>query len=403
MKNIFKSIGCFVFASILFCSLKVSANTDFELWKQEFYQEALKEGVSKSLLDKVLPEMDLLERVIRLDTQKPVYIANFYDYMKTRIEPLRIKNGRKMMKKYPTWLARVEEKYGIPKAYLVAFWGMETNYGSFKGSVDMLDSLASLAYHPRRRRFFTNELIAYLKIVERKGKVAPKTGSWDGGFGNFQFMPTTFLAYAVDGDNNGRIDIVNNMPDAFSSAANYLHHLKWRTNEPWGREITLPCDFDWANIHRHEEKTVSEWEKLGVKPKHISDFPDSEKDIVAEFRVPMGKDGPIFLTYPNFKIIMRWNKSSLYAFSIGLLADIVEEKYQPIKAPENFKPFRTDDIICMQEELIRLGHLSGDADGKLGTQTRMALSSYQEEFGLTQDAYPSEELLIKMECFNVEN
>lgn len=402
MKNIFKSVSCFVFASVLFCSLNVSANTDFELWKQDFYQEALKEGVSKALLDKVLPEMDLLERVIRLDTHKPEYIANFYDYMKTRVEPIRIEKGRKMMKKYPTWLSRVEEKYGVPKQYILAFWGMETNYGSFMGSVDMLDSLATLAYHPRRRRFFTNELIAYLKIVERKGLAAPKIGSWDGGFGNFQFMPTTFLAYAVDGDNNGRRDIVRNIPDAFSSAANYLRGLKWRTNEPWGREILLPKNFDWAHLHMHENKTVGEWEKLGIKPKHISCFPDSEKEITAEFRMPMGKDGPIFLTYPNFKIIMRWNKSSLYAFSIGLLADIIEEKYQPIKAPKGFKPFRTDDIICMQEKLIELGYLSGSADGKVGVNTRTALRSYQKENNLIQDAYPSKEILTKMECSNNE-
>ena len=319
MKNILKLIGCIVFSLSLFSCFNVKADTDFSLWKREFYQEALKEGVSKSLLDKILPEMDLLERVIQLDTQKPKYVANFYDYMKTRTTDTRINSGLKMLKKYPTWLSRVEEKYGIPKAYLVAFWGMETNYGSFKGKVDMLDSLASLAYHPRRRRFFTNELISYLKMVERNGIAAPEIGSWDGGFGNFQFMPTTFLAYAVDGDNNGRIDIVNNIPDSFSSAANYLRHLKWRTNEPWGREVILPADFDFSQIHHHEIKSISEWAELGVKPKHVSCFPDSEKEIEAEFRMPMGKDGPIFLVYPNFKIIMRWNKSSLYAFSIGLI------------------------------------------------------------------------------------
>ena len=402
MKNILKSICYLIFAFAMVCPAAF-ADSDFDAWKKEFYQQALKAGITRKILDKTVPKMDLLERVIQLDTQKPEFVSNFYDYTNRRLTDTRIETGRQMAHKYKTWLSKVEKEYGVPKEYLLALWGMETNFGSFMGSVDMLDSLATLSYHPRRRKFFTNELIAYLKIVQNEKGVAPQKGSWDGGFGHFQFMPTTFLSYAVDGDENGRRDIVNNMPDAFASAANYLHQMGWRTAEPWGREVVVPKDFDWKHIHKHEQKTVSDWEKLGIRPKHITAFPDSEKDVIAEWHIPMGQGGPVFLTYPNFKIIMRWNKLSLYAISVGMLADVIQKRYEPIKAPADFKPFRTTEIICLQEKLTEKGYATGGADGQIGPKTRAAIAAFQRDNGLLPDAYPNFELLKQMECQNAEN
>ena len=404
MKNILKSICYYIFAFLFLLPFaRAGENSDFDAWKKEFYQQALKSGISKKILDQTVPKMKLLERVIQLDTQKPEFVSNFYDYTNRRLSRDRLINGKQMLHKYKTWLSRVEEKYGVPKAYLVALWGMETNYGTFMGSVDMLDSLASLAYHPRRRKFFTGELIAYLKILENEPSVAPKLGSWDGGFGNFQFMPTTFLAYAVDGDENGRRDIVNNMPDAFASAANYLHQMGWRKEEPWGREIIVPQNFEWHHVHKHESKTVSDWEKLGIKPKHLSQFPETEKNIIAQWHMPMGKDGPLFLTYPNFKIIMRWNKLSLYAISVGMLADIMEGRYEPIKSPNDFRAFRTTEIICLQEKLAEKGYISGGADGLIGPKTRAGISAFQRDNDIIPDAYPDFELLRKVGCKNETN
>ena len=400
MKNTLKTICCFVFCVLCSVCVQAADDPDFDLWKQQFYREAQTAGVSKRILDQTVPQMKLLERVIHLDTHKPEYVSNFYDYTRARVSPERIAAGRKMAAKYPTWLKKIEAKYGVPQAYLLALWGMETNYGTYMGNVNMLDSLATLAYHPRRRKFFTWELIAYLKILEKEKSVAPKTGSWDGGFGNFQFMPTTFLAYAVDGDGNGRRDIVNNMPDSFASAANYLHQMGWRSTEPWGREVIVPADFDWKHIHKHEKKTVADWEKVGIRPKHLASFPDSEKSVIAEWHMPMGKNGPVFLTYPNFKIIMRWNKLSLYAISVGLLADVIENRYQPIETPTGFKPFKTTEIICMQEKLAEKKYDIRDADGKIGLKTRAALAAYQHNNGLIPDAYPDDDLLKNMGCYD---
>ena len=403
MKNIIKSICCVVFCSLLSTGTLANAQSDFDAWKQQFYQEALHAGVSQKTLDKAVPRMKLLERVIELDTQKPEYVSDFFSYTGKRLSDTRIQNGRKMKATYPTWLNRVEQKYGVPKAYLLALWGMETNYGSFMGSVNMLDSLATLAYYPRRRQFFTNELIAYLKIMDKEGSVAPQTGSWDGGFGHFQFMPTTFLAYAVDGDGNGRRDIVNNMPDAFASAANYLHAMGWNPDEPWGREVVVPDGFDWLAVYQAETLPVSEWAKMGLKPRHLKAFPANEMDIRAEWRAPMGKNGPVFLTYPNTKIIMRWNKLSLYALSVGLLADVIEEQYERPAPPDDFKPMKTAHLMCLQDALKTKGLYQGEADGLLGPKTRAAIRSYQQELGHVVDGYPSPELLTKMECQNDEN
>lgn len=398
MNNILKSIYYIVFFCCAFIGVNSRADSDFEQWKEQFYQEALHAGVSKKILDRTIPKMNLVERIIQLDTQKPEYVSDFYTYTGKRLTDTRIQKGREMKHTYPTWLSRIEKKYGVPSAYLLALWGMETNYGSFMGNVDMLDSLASLAYHPRRRKFFTNELIAYLKILENESSVAPQKGSWDGGFGHFQFMPTTFLAYAVDADGNGRRDIVNNMPDAFASAANYLHQMGWRTDEPWGREIRIPDDFDWIHVHKDTKMSVAEWLNMGIRPAHLEHFPQNELSIQAEWHAPMGKNGPIFLTYPNLKIIMRWNKLSLYALSVGLLADLIENRYERPAPQNDLKFFKTASVICLQEKLAEKGYYDGSADGLLGPKTRAALRRYQVDNGLLPDAYPDYELLTEMEC-----
>ena len=403
MKNILKSICCLFFAGCMLWVVSAQADSDFDSWKQDFYRQALKAGITKKTLDTTIPKMHLLERVIRLDTEKPEFVSNFYDYIGRRLSSSRIAMGQNMAKKYPTWLAKVEAQYGVPKSYLLALWGMETNYGTFMGSVDMLDSLATLAYHPRRRKFFTNELIAYLRIVDQEPSVAPIKGSWDGGFGHFQFMPTTFWAYAVDGDGNGRRDLVNNIPDALASAANYLSHMGWNPDEPWGREVILPADFDWDHFHQKKTQTVAEWEKIGVAPMHLAHFPKKEQDTVAELHIPMGQQGPVFLTYPNFKIIMRWNKLSLYALSVGLMADVLEGHRDSPLPPEDFKPFRTVEIICLQDKLQELGYATGGTDGQIGPKTRRALAHYQKDQGYIPDAYPTHELIQKMGCHYDEN
>lgn len=395
MKIVLKSMA-FILSSVAFSAL---AEDDFSAWKKEFEKNALQSGVKQATLSKYLPQMELLSRVIEQDIKKPEFLQNFWDYTKARLTPEKIAKGKEMMHTYPTWLKRIQENYGIEPQYLVALWGMETNYGGFLGKTKLLNSLGSLAYHPRRRKYFTKELIAYFKILESE-PYPPEWGSWDGGFGNFQFMPTTFEAYAVDADGNGTKSLIASIPDSFASAANFLRSMGWKVGQTWGREVQLPENFQWE--YYNKKQTVADWIKEGVKPVYISDFPQNEFEIEARLLTPQGSEGPFFLVYPNFEYLRRWNGLELYGLTTGLLADILANYRQVHTYPENFKPIRTETIIKMQEILAQKGYNIGTPDGKLGPKTRSVIKDFQKENNLTQDGYPNKDTLIKLNIYQKE-
>ena len=397
MKNVLKSVPYILMGTIFCASFSVLADEDFNTWKKSFRKEAIQAGVKQATLSKYLPQMELLPRVIEQDVKKPEFLQNFWDYTNKRLTHEKVINGREVMKKYATWLKRVADKYQIDPQYLVALWGMETNYGTFLGKTKLLNSLGSLAYHPRRRKYFTRELIAYFKILESE-PYPPEWGSWDGGFGNFQFMPTTFEAYAVDADGNGTKSLIGSVPDSLASAANFLHSMGWRPNQIWGREVTLPDNFKWEEMH-DKKQTVSEWQKEGLKPNTLNAFPKNELEIEARLLSPQGADGPFFLAYPNFEYLRRWNGLELYGLTTGLLADILAGSREPHNYPTDFKPIRTETIIKIQEILAQKGYNIGTPDGKLGPKTRSALREFQKKNNLKQDGYPNKDTLSKLNTY----
>ena len=388
MKTLIKSVCC-----VLVLAWAVVAqsgdNADFNAWKQSFRKQAAEAGVSTATLNKYIPQMKLLPSVVSADRKQPEFISTFWDYTDKRLSEPRISRGQMMMKRYPSWLKRMEDAYGVPAQYIVAFWGLETNYGNTLGNTNTLDALATLAYDKRRRTFFTKELIAFLKILETE-RFGSVQGSWAGAFGQFQFMPTTFLAYAVDGDGHGTRNVIANMPDAFASAANYLHKMGWTYEEPWGHEVVLPEAVDWRMIQDKAGYPVQEWINHGYRLANGTPFPMEERDITANVILPMGATGPAFLVYPNFKRIMKWNKSELYALTVAFLADILKGEWQGIYAPRQDDKISHDDVSVIQTELSRLGYYSGTIDGQLGPKTRQAILMYQREKGLPEDGYPSQ-------------
>ncbi|MGN1062724.1 MAG: lytic transglycosylase domain-containing protein, partial [Alphaproteobacteria bacterium] len=225
-----------------------SRETAFETWKHQLAAQAVSAGVNQDFMEKLLPHIQLLPEVVEADRKQPEFQLTFWDYTDRALSPKRIETGRKMMTEHADLLARVEEKYGVPAKYIVAFWGLETAYGTYQGNIDTLNALATMAFDERRRSFFTKELITFLKILQQE-KLPRVKGSWAGAFGNFQFMPSTFAAYAVDGDCDGRRDIVNSLPDAIESAAHYLSEMGWNKNVKWGREVILPLPPDWMKIY----------------------------------------------------------------------------------------------------------------------------------------------------------
>lgn len=400
MNNTLKSMLCaFLLGGFSVPSVGVAQTEDFNVWKEQFYQLALHSGIQKQTLDKYVPKMELLPQVVEQDRKLPEYLRNFWDYTASRLTPAKIEQAKNMKAMYKTWLNRVSTQYHVPEQYLLALWSMETNFGSFMGKTPLLKSLSSLAYDARRRKFFTQELLAYFKILETE-PYPPMYGSWDGGIGNFQFMPTTYVAYAVDADGNGTKSLVGSIPDSLASAANYLHQMGWHENETWGRPVILPEDFNWENAG--QTKLVSEWKKMGFMLVNGQEIPTEEEEIKATLHTPMGSQGPVFLTYPNFKLINRWNKLELYALTTGMLADIIAQNPNQLLPPSDFRPLKTETFRQLQEKLSELGYYSREIDGKLGSGMRQALKAYQKDNHLKTDGYPNKEVLMKLDIYNEE-
>ena len=241
------------------------ANDDFNVWLTALKQEALAAGISDKTATATINHIELMPNVIRLDLAQPEFIRPFLDYYYQRVDAAKIARGRFLLVQYEVLLNQIEAQYGVPKALLVAFWGMETNYGSQQGNIDTLSTLATLAYDGRRSAFFRSQLLDAMRIIdEGNANLDEFRGSWAGAFGNMQFMPTTFMTYAVDGDGDNHIDIVNSAADAFASAANYLAQVGWRKAEPAMIEVQLPKNFQWQNAQLNLRKSTEEWTHLGV-------------------------------------------------------------------------------------------------------------------------------------------
>lgn len=242
-----------------------SAQEDFADWLQNLKLEAQEAGISEQAVVAVIDHIHYLPAVIKLDKAQPEFISTFFDYYYHRVDALKIERGREMLKKHEALLDKLEAQYGVPKTILIAFWGMETNYGRYQGDMDILSSLATLAYDGRRAGFFRSQLLDAMRMIEAgEANVDELRGSWAGAFGHMQFMPTTLITYATDGDGDKRIDVVNSEEDALASAANYLSQAGWLRNEPAMLEVQLPANFQWQDAQLNRRKPVEEWVKAGV-------------------------------------------------------------------------------------------------------------------------------------------
>lgn len=292
----------------------------FDDWLASLRKEARQKGISDKTLEAALGDISPRKRIIELDRSQDEFILPFHAYINRRVDEKRVKRGRQLFEKHRVLLNEIYAEYGVPPRYIIAFWGLETNFGDYMGGFQVIEALATLAYDKRRAGFFRAQLFEALQIVE-DGHVAPDEmkGSWAGAMGHMQFLPSTFTEYAVDFTGNGRKDIWESLPDAFASAANFLSKIGWQRGERWGRQVTLPKDFDRELASLDIKKPVEKWAELGVRREDGSPLPGAgmEGSIV----LPQGNDGPAFLVYDNFRAIMRWNRSVNYAIAVGHLAD----------------------------------------------------------------------------------
>ncbi len=315
-------------AALLFLSVMLYApyafaegqRGDFQTWLNLLRREALDKGISEKTVKAALHDgLKPLPRVLELDKKQPENTITFLQYKKNTLSNLRVQTGRVMMRRHAAALGKASRDYDVPAAVIAALWGMETSYGNYTGGFNVVESLATLAYDGRRGAFFRGELLQALKILD-EGHIAPKAmkGSWAGAMGQSQFMPSSFIHFAVDGDGDGRRDIWNTHQDVFSSAANYLKQHGWRAGERWGRRVTLLPQFPDERIGLDKELTLAEWQALGVRREDGRDLPQ-----VAGMKGSVIKlaDKDVYLVYNNYKVIMLWNKSTYFATAVGLLSD----------------------------------------------------------------------------------
>ena len=370
-----------------------SGEQDFAACTVRLRAQALEAGISPAVANDVLDNVEWVSRVIELDRQQPEFTTTFPDYYRKRVTTRRVDRGRELLVEHAQLLNEVSNRYGVPAHYLLSFWGLETNFGGYLGKMAIPDSLATLACDPRRASFFSTELINAMRIIEA-GDIRREdmTGSWAGAMGHVQFMPSAFLNYAVDGDGDGRRDLWGSIPDAMASAGNFLQSLGWQPGLRWGREVLLPERFDYAQATRKVKKTLAEWSAAGVTDAFGKPLP--ALDVSASILVPGGAQGPAFIVYANFDVIMRWNRSEFYAISVGRLADrIAGAGGLTRQPPDDGLRLSRAAVLQMQRQLNALGYDSGKPDGIFGSGTRRALRAFQKDQQVIADGYPSQQML----------
>ena len=365
-----------VFAAPAFAN---TANPDgFDEWLASFKERASR-SIPADEVERALAGVRFIPAIVELDRRQPEFAISFHRYYHNTVTQARIQRGREMLRTHAAILDEVSQRYGVQPHIIMALWGMETNFGGFMGVHRTVDGLATMAFDPRRSAFFTEQLMAAVRIIAAGHKTPDSRGSWAGAFGHFQFMPTTFERYAVDGDGDGRIDFFNSMPDSFASASNYLSRLGWNGRQRWGRPVRLARDTDelWAQVNSFEQLTVREFSRLGVVAHDGSRLPNS--DMMGMLIAPNGARGPMFLVYNNFNLIMRWNAAQSYALAVGLLADHIAGAGVTLEWPEGADepPLSFEQIRGVQRRLQELGLFDANLTGRLGRQTMRGVKAYQ--------------------------
>jgi len=385
-----------VFAMLAVSVLPAEADQAFSDWLKSFRADAAAKGISGKTLDAALtglkPDPDILEA----QNNQAEFVKPIWDYLGSAVSQARIRKGRAQLRRYARQFAAIEEKYGVDRHYLAAIWGMETSYGSFMGNKSVIRSLATLAYKGDRTSFGRSQLLAALRILDNGDiDVANMEGSWAGAMGHTQFIPTTYLDYAVDFTGDGTRDIWRAISDALASTANFLNEKGWNTGETWGYEVILPDGFDYALADGRTQRTLAEWAEFGLKRPSGNAFPRPSDP--ARLIVPAGAGGPAFLLINNFNVIKRYNNATAYALAVGHLADRLMG-FGPIQQswPTDEQPLARSEREELQQLLADMGFLRGKIDGIVGPNTKAAVRAFQRSRDLVPDGFPTKRLLEKM-------
>ena len=366
----------------------------FRQWIDGFRPRALAAGITPQTFDRAFRDATFLENVIANDRRQAEFVRPIWDYLDSAVSEDRVATGRAMLREHRAILDQIEARHGVEREVVVAIWGLESSFGRIRGSTPIISAMATLAYEGRRQEFFETQLLGALRILQ-SGDTTPDrmVGSWAGAMGHTQFIPTSYLAYAVDFTGDGRRDIWSDNPaDALASAANYLARHGWTRGQPWGVEVTVPSGFDARAAG--QSRSVAQWRSAGLQLAGGGAIPDHGQ---ATLMFPAGVRGPALLVFSNFGVIKRYNNADAYAIAIGHLADRLRGQ-GGFRAswPRGDRPLATADREELQQLLNARGYDTGGVTGRIGPMTLAAVKSWQTSQGLAPDGYVSMDLLERL-------
>ena len=372
---------------------RAEAAQTFGQWIERFWPTARAAGIKRETYDLAFKGMTPDPKVIEAANFQPEYKKPIGEYVDRVVSDKRVTGGKQKLEENKALLDILEKRYGVDRTIIIAIWGVESNYGTQPGDMNVIRSLATLAYYNTKASFARQQLITALKILQRGDiSVEAMNGSWAGAMGHTQFIPTTYQAYAVDYDGDGKRNIWNDVPDALASTASYLKHSNWQAGQTWGYEVTLPKGLNPKKYSERTLKSVGEWQKLGIKRVNGEAFPRPGDK--AGLFAPAGTAGPAFLVLNNFRSILRYNNATSYALGVGHLADRLKG-YGPFVHPwptdENH--LSLDQRVELQKLLVAKGLLVGITDGIIGPATLEAVKTFQRGKGMPVDGFPSRTIL----------
>lgn len=366
----------------------------FAPWLAAFAAEAQAEGIPAATLREALAGVTYDPKVVGLDRGQAVFNQSFLQFSGRMVADYRLKMGRAKIAKYKAVFDQIEATTGVPPEVITGFWGLETDFGANMGKMETIRSVATLAYDCRRPDMFRDELKDLLRVIARGDLTAAQMrGPWAGELGQFQFLPSYYLNYAVDFDGDGRRDLLTSTPDALASAAALIQSFGWRTGEPWLEEVQVPAEMDWKEADLAITHPRSYWVKAGVRGVRV---PLKGDAMPAALLLPMGRNGPAFVAYANFQVYLQWNQSLVYSTTAAYFATRIDgaPPVSPGRAPVT--PLSGTEVMALQRALAARGHDVGKIDGKLGAATRAAVKAEQIRLGMPADSYPTPELLAAL-------
>lgn len=368
----------------------------FKVWRDDFRKRALESGISAKTFDLALGKVTPNPAIIQADQKQPETARAIWDYLDSAVSDKRLARGKEMLAANDKVLKHVNALYGVAPRFVVAIWGVESNYGSNIGGYNVFEALATIAYQGRRVTFAERELMAALEIADRGDKdPSQMMGSWAGAMGQTQFLPSTYLKFAVDDDGDGHRDLFSSIPDILASTANFLSKWEWRTGEGWGEEVKIPAKFDYSSADPTILLPMKRWRELGLRDLKGARVSSSLRQ--AALFLPAGHKGPAFLLRDNFRTLLRYNNSTAYGLAIGLLADRLKGAAPVAHSwPRDERPLTIEERMELQTLLSGLGYQVGQPDGILGSQTRLAIKAYQKKIGQPADGFATVALLDRL-------